>query len=129
MGEAYSYAVWRVVPDLVRGEALNAGVVLFSRRHRFLGARVAVDPARLAVLAPALDPAPVQRALDVRLAVADGDAERGGPPALMDPSDRFGFLVAPASTVVQPGPVHTGVCDDPVATLDRLLARLVLPPG
>lgn len=127
MPEAYSYAVWRVIPDLVRGEAMNAGVVLFSRRHRFLGARVALDVARLAVLAPSLAADPIARALDVRLAVAEGDEVRGGPPALLDPSDRFGFLVAPSSTVVQPGPVHTGVCDDAEATLDRLLVRLVLP--
>ena len=125
MAEAYSYAVWRVVPDLVRGEAMNAGVVLFSRRHRFLGARAALDEGRLRALCASCDPVPVQRALDVRVAVALGDDAVGGPPALLDPSDRFGFLVAPASTIVQPGPVHTGLCDDPAATLERLFARLV----
>jgi hypothetical protein len=123
--ESYQYALWRVVPDLVRGEQLNAGVVLFCRRLGFLGARVHLDDARLAAFAPDLDPAPVRRALDVRCAVAAGDPA-GGAPAALPPSERFGLLVAPASTVVQPGPVHTGLCDDGPATLEKLFAALVL---
>lgn len=123
--EAYQYALWRLVPDLVRGESLNAGVVLFARRHRFLEARVHVDPLLLAALAPELDPLAVADHLDGMARVASGDPAAGAVAAL-PPSERFHWLVAPASTVVQPGPVHTGLCEDPAALLDRLFARLVL---
>lgn len=123
--EAYQYAIWRLVPDLVRGEALNVGVVLYARRHRFLQARVHVDPTRLAALAPVLDPAGVREHLAAMVRVAAGDPGAGAIAAL-PPSERFHWLVAPASTMVQPGPVHTGVCEDPAALLERLFTRLVL---
>lgn len=123
--EAYQYALWRLVGDLERGEAVNAGVLLYARRHRFLEARVHVDAARLAALAPALDPRAVADHLDGLARVAAGD-EAAGSVARLPQSERFHWLVAPASTVVQPGPVHTGLCEDPAALLDRLFARLVL---
>jgi hypothetical protein len=125
VAEPYAYALWRVVPDLERGEQLNAGVVLFSRRLGYLDARVALDEARLLALTGVCDVAAIRAALDHRLAVARGEPE-GGPTADLPPSERFGFLTAPASTVVQPGPVHTGLCEDAEATLERLFARLVL---
>ena len=122
--EAFQYAVWRVVPDLERGEALNAGVVIFARRHGFLAARVRLDEAKLRALAPDADADSVRRHLEALTRIAAGDAE-AGPIAALEPSERFGWLTAPSSTVVQPGPVHTGLCDDPQALLDRLFARLV----
>ncbi len=123
--EAYQYALWRLVPDLERGETLNAGVLLYSRRHGFLEARVSVDAARLAALAPELDPRAVTDHLEGLASIAAGSsttAELARAPQ----SERFHWLVAPASTLVQPGPVHTGLCSDPAALLDRLFARLVL---
>lgn len=123
--ESYQYALWRVVPDLQRGEALNAGVILFCRRHRFLAARVHVDAARLAALAPEHDPRAVSDHLAGMARVAAGDPA-GGALAQLPQSERFGWLVAPASTLVQPGPVHTGLCAEPADLLDRLHARLVL---
>ena len=123
--EPYQYALWRVVADLERGEALNAGVVLFCRRHGFLAARVHVDAARLATVAPGLDPRAVEDHLTGMARVAAG-APGAGPIAAAPPSERFGWLVAPASTVVQPGPVHTGLVTDPSELLERLFARLVL---
>ncbi len=123
--EAYQYALWRLVPDLQRGETLNVGVVLYARRHRFLQARVSVDSARLAALAPELDPRAVRDHLDALGRVAAGEPGAGAL-ACEPQSERFGWLVAPASTIVQPGPVHTGVCEEPAALLDRLFARLVL---
>ena len=113
--EEYSYALLRVVPDLQRGERLNVGVVLFSRRHRFLGVRTHVDAERLRALAPGLDAAELQRHLDALVA---------GLPEL-DPSERFHWLAAPSSTIIQPSEVHTGLTDDPGATLERLFAELV----
>ncbi len=123
--EPYAYAVWRVVPDLERGETLNVGVILHARRHGFLEARVHVDAARLAALAPQLDPRGLRTHLDGLSRIASGAADAGSIAAL-DASERFGWLVAPASAVVQPGPVHTGLCSDPEAVLERLHARLVL---
>jgi Protein of unknown function (DUF3037) len=122
--EDFQYAVVRVVPRIERGECLNAGVVLFCRRRGFLGARVALDEAALAALAPGCDPSEVLRHLEVLDWVAAGDPA-GGPIAALEPSERFHWLTAPASTIVQPSPVHTGLTDDPAAELDHLFARLV----
>lgn len=122
--ELFQYALLRVVPDLERGEALNAGVVLFCRRRGFLGLRVGLDERRLAALAPGADAAAIARRLDDLRRIAAGD-ETAGQVARLEPSERFGWLTAPASTVVQPSAVHTGLCDDPAAMLDRLFRRLV----
>jgi hypothetical protein len=127
----FSYCILRVVPSLERGERLNVGVVLFCRQRRFLGARVALDCERLAAFAgsragePGIGCREVADHLDGMLAVAEGRANAGAIAAL-DASDRFGWLAAPSSTVVQPSAVHTGLCDDPVAMLDALHARLVV---
>jgi hypothetical protein len=122
--ELFQYALLRVVPDLERGEALNAGVVLFCRRRGFLGLRVGLDERRLAALAPGADAAAIARRLEDLRRIADGD-ETAGQVARLEPSERFGWLTAPASTVVQPSAVHTGLCDDPAAMIDRLFRRLV----
>ena len=124
MPEDYAYAVLRLVPDVERGERLNVGVALFCRRAGFLGLRTALDPARVRALAPAADLGAVQDHLARLEAIAAGDPA-AGPLAALPPSDRFGWLTAPSSTVVQPGEVHTGLCEDPAATLERLLSRLV----
>ena len=120
----FTYAVVRVVPDVVRGECMNAGVVLFCKAHRFLAARVALDEARLAALAPAADPAAIRPHLDAIARIAAGDPA-AGPMARLPLGERFGWLAAPASTVVQPGPIHTGLTGDPQRTLDELFAELV----
>jgi hypothetical protein len=124
--DRFAYAVLRVVPRVERGEQFNAGVVLFCRRRRFLAARVGLDERRLAALAPGLDAAGVREHLDVLVRIAEGDPA-GGPVSALEPSERFGWLVAPSSTVIQPSPVHTGVCDDPQDMLDHLFAELVAP--
>ncbi len=121
----FQYALLRVVPDLDRGETLNAGVVVFCRQLRFLEARVARDEGRLLALAPGIDTAPIRAQLEGLAGIAAGDPDAGAV-ARMEPSERFHWLVAPSSTVVQPGPVHTGLTSDPAATLRRLLERLVL---
>jgi DUF3037 family protein len=126
--EPFQYAAVRVVPRVERGEAVNAGVVLFCRPKRFLGARTQLDAALLAVLAPGCDPAEVQAQLDTLEAVADGRPE-GGHVAAMPQSERFHWLTAPASTIVQPSPVHTGLTDDPAGELEKLFVELVSRPG
>jgi hypothetical protein len=122
--EGFAYAVLRVVPRIERGERLNVGVVLYCRRLAFLAARVRLDEERLRAIDPGCDPAAVRPALDALVAVAAGAGD--GPLSRLDPSDRFGWIVAPSSTMVQPSPVHTGLTSDPPADLDRLFARLVL---
>ena len=124
---AYQYAVLRVVPNLDRGEFVNAGVVVFCRQKKFLEARVSLDEGRLLALAPGIDTAPIRAQLQGMSAVAAGDPEAGAV-ARLEPSERFGWLVAPSSTVVQPGPVHTGLCEDAPALLDRLFRTLVTAP-
>jgi hypothetical protein len=124
--DQFAYAILRIVPRVERGEQLNAGVVLFCRRRGFLAARVELDELRLAALAPDLDPERVRAHLDALARIAAGDPA-GGAVAALEPSERFGWLVAPSSTIVQPSPVHTGLCDDPGVMLDRLFAELVAP--
>jgi hypothetical protein len=121
---AFSYAIVRVVPHVERGEGFNAGVVLFCRQLDFLAARVALDERRLAVLAPDFSPDTVRPQLDAIVAIAAGEPA-GGPIAALPPSERFGWLVAPASTIIQPSPTHTGLCEDPQATLAELFGELV----
>lgn len=125
--EVFQYAVLRVVPSQERGEGLNVGVVLHCRRRAFLGVRIRVDRARLAALDPGLDLDALQEHLDGIVRVAEGDPAAGAI-AAMDRSDRFGWIAAPSSTIVQPSPVHIGLCSDPDAALERLTAQLVDPP-
>ena len=120
----FSYAILRVVPSVERGERFNVGVVLFCRQLGFLGARAELDAARLALLAPGVPAREVEAHLDALVRVAEG-ADGAGAIAALAPSERFGWLAAPASTIVQPSEVHAGLCDDPAATLDELFKRLV----
>jgi hypothetical protein len=123
----FEYAILRVVPRVERGERFNAGVVLQSRAARFLGVRVHLDTRRLAALDPDQDAEVVRAALAGLERIGAGDPT-GGPIARLSPPERFHWLVAPSSTVVQPSEVHTGLTDDPAAELDHLFRRLVLPP-
>ena len=120
----FQYAVVRVVPRVERGECFNAGIVLLCRPRRFLGARTALDVGRLAALAPDVDPATVRPHLLAIERVAAGDST-AGPIAALTPAERFHWLVAPSSTIIQPSPVHTGLSDDPRAELDHLFETLV----
>lgn len=121
----FEYAIIRVVPRIERGEMFNVGIVLHSRPQRYLAARVELDVAVLRVLAPACDPAEVLDHLEAIPLVAAGDPA-AGPIARLSRPERFHWLVSPSSTIVQPSDVHTGLTDDPGATLDHLFASLVL---
>ncbi|MDP9346546.1 MAG: DUF3037 domain-containing protein [Actinomycetota bacterium] len=120
----FVYAVLRVVPSIERGERLNVGLALFCRQHDFLELRAEVDEERLAALAPGLDVGAVRTQLAALCRVVAGDPA-GGPLATRPKSDRFGWLVAPRSTILQAGDVHAGLTADPAATLERLFASLV----
>jgi hypothetical protein len=120
----YSYAIIRLVPRVERGEFLNVGVVLFARTRRFLVARVEPDFARLQALAPEVSPELVLPHLHAFIAIGAG-APEGGPLAALPPSERFHWLTAPRSTIIQTSPVHVGCCADPAAALEDLLTIYV----
>ena len=121
---AFSYAILRLVPRIDRGERINVGVVVFCRPLDFLRARTRLDEARAAALWPELDVATVRPHLEAVERIASGDRE-AGPIARLDTTQRFHWLVAPSSTILQPSDVHTGVCDDPARELDHLFDELV----
>ena len=125
--EGFQYALLRAVPSLARGEQLNVGVVVYSPRLRFLSARTSLDAERLLVLDPTVDVDAVRAHLRSIERVAAGDVS-AGPIARLPQSERFGWITAPSSTLVQPSPVHTGLCDDPAQVLERLFETLVAAP-
>jgi hypothetical protein len=121
----FAYAIIRVVPRVERGESMNAGIVLFCRPRQYLGARLSLDEARLRALDPACDADEVGGHLDAIERMATGDPA-GGPIAALSQAERYHWLVAPSSTVIQPSEAHTGMTADPAATLEHLFATLVL---
>jgi hypothetical protein len=121
---ACEYAIIRVVPRIERGECINMGVVLFCRQQRFLGARMQSDLSRLRALAPDLDLEPIQAQLNhIPLVCAGGAA--AGPIGELPAQERFRWLTAPRSTIIQPSPVHSGLCLDAATDLERLYRLMV----
>jgi hypothetical protein len=120
--EVFEYALVRVVPRVERGEAINAGVIVYSQQYRYLCARIELDEDRLRALDPTVDTGSVRTALS-----AFSKACSEGPLADRPLGERFRWLTAPRSTIVQPGPVHTGLTTDPAAELDHLFDTLVRP--
>lgn len=123
---SFDYAIVRVVPRVEREEFLNAGVILYCLTQRFLAARVALDPGRLLALDPGADVELVQGHLESIPRVCAG-GRGAGPIGQLPQKERFHWLVAPRSTILQTSPVHSGLCADPQAALDALFARMVLP--
>jgi Protein of unknown function (DUF3037) len=117
----FEYALVRVVPRIERGEAINAGAIVYSKAFRYLCARIELDEGRLLALDPGVDVVAVRSAL-----AAFERACGSGPLAERPLGERFRWLTAPRSTIVQPGPVHSGLTSDPQTELDRLFASLVL---
>ncbi len=114
----------RVVPRVDREEFVNAGAIVFCRERDFLAARVELDPARVRALAPDADLAVIEEHLRAIPAICAG-GEGSGPIGRLSARERFRWLVAPRSTVVQTSPVHAGLCEDPGKALDDLVARMV----
>ncbi|WP_225850561.1 DUF3037 domain-containing protein [Streptomyces sp. HPF1205] len=122
--DVFEYALVRVVPRIERGEMVNAGVLVYCRPRGYVGARIHLDEARLRCLDPDVDVAGVRAALrGYECVCAGGDV--AGPAAADDAGRRFRWLTAPRSTIVQPGPIHTGLTADPDKEADRLLDLLV----
>lgn len=123
----FEYAIVRVVPRVERGEFINVGVIVFCRPRRYLKARIELDLERLLTLDPAVDEDGVRRRLHTIVAVCRGGTG-GGPIGQLPLAERFHWLVAPSSTIVQPSPVHTGLSIDLDATLEHLVNVLVAMP-
>ena len=120
MSEIFEYALIRVVPRIDRGEAINVGVIVYSKSFRYLKTRIDLNENRLRALDPGADIDAVRGALS-----AFTRACTEGPLAAQALGERFRWLTAPRSAIVQPGPVHAGITEDPGADLDRLFATLV----
>jgi hypothetical protein len=120
----FQYFVLRCMPRVDRGEFVNVGVVIFCQAVEFLDARIQLPVERIAALDADLDLAALRAALSNIEAICHGDAS-AGEAATGDLGKRFGWLAAPRSTVLQPGPVHGGLTADPAAELTRLAEALV----
>jgi len=120
---AFEYAVIRLVPRVERGEFINVGVVMLCRQRRFLDVRSRLDPPRLHALWPGLDLAALAAQLD-HLPLVCAGGRRAGPIGELPIQERFRWLTAPRSTVLQPSPVHCGLCAEPAATLDAIFQRM-----
>jgi hypothetical protein len=127
-GSPFSYAVFRLVPLVERGERINVGVVVFSRPLEYLAARTGLDERRALTLWPEIDLDGVRAHHDAIERIAAGDPE-AGPIARLDETARFHWLTAPSSTIVQPSAVHTGLCGEPGAELEHLFESLVAAPS
>jgi hypothetical protein len=127
---SFDYAIVRLVPRVEREEFLNVGAVVFCRTRRFLDASIDLDERRLSALAPNLDIAEVERHLAIIPLLCKGGPE-GGPIGLLSQAERFHWLVAPRSTVIQTSPVHCGLCTEPAEALERIMRETVRihPPG
>jgi hypothetical protein len=128
---AFEYVIVRVVPRVERGECINAGVIVICRQQRFLAARIRLDRQRLLAVDPALDADvlyELERQLDAIARIAAGN-EDAGPIARLSMTERWHWLSAPSSTMIQPSPVHTGLCENPRQELDDLFAEMVETSG
>lgn len=122
---SFDYAILRVVPRVERQEFINAGVIVFCLEKRYLAARVHLDAERLRALWPQADAVEIQGHLEAVPRICAGDPS-AGPIAALSQRERFHWLTAPRSTVVQPSPVHTGVCDETDGLLERLTKQFLV---
>jgi hypothetical protein len=116
--------VVRIVPRPEREEFVNAGVIVFCLTRNYLAAKVRLDAARVRALCPTIDLEPLRRHLNAIPRICAGDPD-AGPIARLPIRERFQWLAAPRSTVIQVSPAHSGLCDTPERTLETLFERLV----
>jgi DUF3037 family protein len=125
--KTYEYAIIRVVPRVEREEFVNVGVIVLCAPAKFIEARIELDERRLLALDPALDIESIRTHLASILAICKG-GEEAGQIGRLSQSERFHWLVAPRSTIIQTSPVHTGRCLNPASILERLLDTMVRQP-
>jgi len=120
----FDYAILRVVPRVEREEFINAGVVVFCLEKRYLDARILLNEERLRALWPEVDVELVREHLGAIPRICMGDPT-AGPIARLSQRERFHWLTSPRSTIIQPSPVHSGVCDSTEGVLDRLATQFL----
>lgn len=125
---SYDYAIVRVVPRVEREEFVNAGVIVSCPALEYLAARIELDEARLLALDPTVDLESVRENLASIPAICAG-GNGSGPIGRLTPRERFHWLVAPRSTIIQTSSVHTGRSDEPSLVLERLLQKMVRQMG
>lgn len=125
---SYDYAVIRVVPRVEREEFINVGVILFCRSKRYLEAQIELDEARLTAFAPDLDLELIKLHLASIPQICKGGPS-AGPIGALSLAERFHWLIAPRSTLIQVSPAHVGLCQEPGATIEQLLNRFVRRPA
>jgi hypothetical protein len=121
----FEYAIVRVVPRVEREEFLNVGVVLYCASRKFLKVRFELNKPRIIAFACKLDIAEIEEYLLAFERICNADV-KGGAIGKLPPADRFRWLTATRSTVVQTSRVHPGLCSDPNEMLDRMYAQMVL---
>ena len=119
---SFDYAILRVVPRVERQEFINAGVVALCLEKRYLAAHLHLDEDRLRALWPEADVDLAREHLEAVRRICDGDPS-AGPIAKLSQRERFHWITSPRSTIIQPSPIHTGVCDETGGMLDRLATR------
>lgn len=120
----YEFAVIRLVPKVEREEFINIGVILYSKRKKYLGIKYALDPIKIKALAPDLDPTEIEKYLAAWELICRG-APHGGYIGTLEQSLRFRWLVATRSSIIQSSKTHPGLCEEPEAVLERLFERFV----
>ncbi len=121
---SFNYGVVRVMPRVERGEFINVGIILFCRALRYLEAKIELDETRLLALYPAVDLDEIRQHLAVIPKICAGGPD-SGPIGQLSQQERFHWLVAPRSTIIQVSPVHSGFCSSPADTLEHLINTLV----
>jgi len=121
---SFDYAILRVVPRVERQEFINAGVVVFCLEKRYLAARVQLNVERMKALWPESDVELARQHLEAVPRICEGDPS-AGPIAKLSQRERFHWIISPRSTIIQPSPVHTGVCDATDGLLDRLAKQFL----
>jgi hypothetical protein len=121
---SFDYAILRVVPRVERQEFINAGVIVFCLEKKYLDCRIQLDAERLKALWPEADVELVNEHLNAVVRICAGDPA-AGPIAQLSQRERFHWLTSPRSTIVQPSPVHTGVCSGTERLLDRLAKQFL----
>jgi len=124
MPASFDYAVIRIVPRVEREEFINAGVIVFCLERRYLAARVDLDEERLKALWPEADAGLIGEHLRAMERVCAGDPA-AGPIAKLSQRERFHWLISARSTIIQPSPVHPGLCDTTDGLLDRLAKQFL----
>ena len=120
----FEYSVIRLVPCVDRGEFVNVGVILYCPDEQFLRSAIEINHDRVRSICPTIDFREVSQHLNAVEKICEGGKE-AGPIGSLPTGERFRWLTAPRSTIVQSSPVHTGICSDPVDTIEKLMAKMV----